>query len=161
MPQLSKCRTHRQAPAQHRVPHFRQVSFPCSPQSKFPSGLLAGIFSDPSDNACFLTPHQPAHMPQTSHSPVQQRPPPLPNHHHALATYSHVPGQYGPVKVEDDHYNVGFICSRSVSPLLTTQHPQSSHQNANHAHYSLPSFAQTAPDHDMDHWQYSGRQLQR
>ncbi|KAG1847867.1 hypothetical protein DFJ58DRAFT_797167 [Suillus subalutaceus] len=87
---------------------------------------------------------QPSQMQHSSHSPVNSRPSSL--SHHPLPSSYHS-NHYGSVKVEDDHYS------------------SSNHHNhngpSNHYHTTLPPFAQTVPEAEVDNWHaYSAERAQ-
>jgi len=89
-------------------------------------------------------PFSPPQMQHTSHSPVNSRPSSL--SHHSLPSNYHS-NHYGSVKVEDDHYS------------------STNHHNHNgpsgHYHTTLPPFAQTVPDTEVDNWHaYSAERAQ-
>ncbi|KAG1778835.1 hypothetical protein EV702DRAFT_1092411 [Suillus placidus] len=89
-------------------------------------------------------PFSPSQMQHSSHSPVNSRPSSL--SHHPLPSSYHS-NHYGSVKVEDDHYS------------------SSNHHNhngpSNHYHTTLPPFAQTVPETEVDNWHaYSAERAQ-
>jgi hypothetical protein len=100
-------------------------------------------------------------MQHTSHSPVTSRPSSL--SHHSLPSNYHS-NHYGSVKVEDDHYSVsGFNLSRFRSLIFFTQSTNHHNHNGPSAHYhtTLPPFAQTVPDAEVDNWHaYSAERAQ-
>jgi len=100
-------------------------------------------------------------MQHSSHSPVTSRPSSL--SHHSLPSNYHS-NHYGSVKVEDDHYSVKFIRLVSVRSLIFF-FQSTNHHNHNapsgHYHTTLPPFAQTVPDTEVDNWHaYSAERAQ-
>ncbi|KAG1791979.1 uncharacterized protein HD556DRAFT_1239953 [Suillus plorans] len=138
------------APAFHHLPHTPSGS---SSTSSPPFSAMTIVF-------CF-THQQPTQMQHSSHSPVNSRPSSL--SHHPLPSNYHS-NHYGSVKVEDDHYSVS--CTQSISQPLTDWFLQSSnHHNhngpSNHYHTTLPPFAQTVPEAEVDNWHaYSAERAQ-
>jgi hypothetical protein len=109
---------------------------------------------------CFH-PQQPAQMHQSSHSPINHRPPSMAAHH-SLSTYAHSSGHYGSVKVEDENYAV------RLSPLHADLAYQffcilqpANHHSSHSGHYSLPPFSHTSQQHEIDSWHtYSSERAQ-
>ncbi|EGO26902.1 hypothetical protein SERLADRAFT_368415 [Serpula lacrymans var. lacrymans S7.9] len=89
----------------------------------------------------------PAQMQPSSHSPLNHRPSSL--SHHALSNYSHS-NHYGSVKVEDENFG-----------QQSNHHTHNGHGHSGHYQTTLPPFAQTAPEPDLDSWHtYSAERAQ-
>lgn len=144
---------------QLQVLHFRRVLFPCA-SDVMSSNSMRTLWILVTIVFCF-THQQPTQMQHSSHSPVNSRPSSL--SHHPLPSNYHS-NHYGSVKVEDDHYSVS--CTQSISQPLTDWFSQSSnHHNhngpSNHYHTTLPPFAQTVPEAEVDNWHaYSAERAQ-